>query len=104
MLMNHPGRLLRGSRLGLRLKLILAAYAVAVALLPLAHHDFACHLKSSTHCTTCIVGSSAEDASDGAALARVVLDDAGAALPAESVAFDAVLLRLASDRAPPHTV
>lgn len=99
--MDHPGRLPRGSRLCLRLKLILAAYAVAVALLPLAHHDLACHLKSSTHCTTCIVGSSAEGASHGTALARVVMDDAGAALPAESVAFDAVLLRLAPGRAPP---
>lgn len=102
--MDHPGRLLRGTRLGLRLKLVLAAYAVAVALLPLAHHDLACHLKSSTHCTTCIVGSSAETAADAASLARFVLDPAGAVLPAQSAAFDSLRLHLASGRAPPQTV
>ena len=28
--------------------------------MPLAHHDVLCHLKSTTHCTTCVVASSGE--------------------------------------------
>ena len=54
---------------------------LAAALLPLAHHDIACHLKSTTHCTTCIIGSSAEAAADPAPLDRLRLRDAGRADP-----------------------
>ena len=56
-------------------KALLAAYVLAAALLPLAHHDILCHLKSSTHCTTCAAASSGETAAstvglDGTGLAR----------------------------------
>jgi len=66
----------RGS-LGLRLKVVLALYVLAAALLPFGHHDLACHIKSTTHCTTCTVGSSAEASADPAVLARFWLLDAG---------------------------
>jgi len=36
---------------------ILAAYACLLAAGPLDHHDIACHLKSTTHCTTCVYAS-----------------------------------------------
>jgi hypothetical protein len=74
--MSSSGRLLRGS-LDLQLKVVLALYVLAAALMPLGHHDLACHLKSTTHCTTCIVGSSAEAAVDPAVLARFWLLDVG---------------------------
>ena len=45
------------SRCGVFARVLLAAYVLASALLPLAHHDVLCHLKSSTHCTTCVVAS-----------------------------------------------
>jgi len=77
--MSTSGPLLRGS-VGLRLKVVLALYVLAAALMPLGHHDLACHLKSTTHCTTCIVGSSAEAAVDPAVLARFWLMDFGATL------------------------
>ncbi len=99
--MYPTGRLPRGPRLGLRLKVVLAAYALAVALLPLGHHDLLCHLKSTTHCATCVVGASAEAAADPTALARFWLDDAGAALVDGVRGFDSVLRRHASGRAPP---
>ena len=67
--MAGPERFLRGS-VGLRLKVVLALYILAAALLPFGHHDLACHIKSTTHCTTCVVGSSAEAAADPAVLAR----------------------------------
>lgn len=99
--MDHTGRLPRGSRLGLRLKVVLALYVLAAALLPFAHHDLACHLKSTTHCTTCTVGSGEEAAADPAVLARFTLDDAGTAVPIPVSAPDSAIRRLTSGRAPP---
>ena len=29
-------------------------YALALAVGPVEHHDLACHLKSRTHCATCV--------------------------------------------------
>jgi hypothetical protein len=91
---------LRGS-VGLRLKIVLALYVLAAALMPLGHHDLACHLKSTTHCTTCIVGSSAEAAVDPAVLARFWLLDLGAARaePVQSLAVPDA--STATGRAPP---
>lgn len=62
---------------GPRLKLVLACYVIASALLPLAHHDVVCHLKSATHCTTCVVGSSAESSAQPAVFGSFTLKDAG---------------------------
>ena len=59
------GYVTSSARCGVFAKLLLAAYVLAAALLPLAHHDIVCHLKSSTHCTTCVVGSSGETAGLG---------------------------------------
>jgi hypothetical protein len=98
----HPtGRLPRGTRLGLRLKLVLALYVLAAALMPFAHHDLACHLKSTNHCTTCTVGSSAEAAADPALLARFSLHDAGAAIFDPITRPHSAVRRLTSGRAPP---
>ena len=41
--------------------LALALYAVLLATGPLEHHDLACHLKSRTHCTTCVFASVPDD-------------------------------------------
>ena len=102
--MDHTGRLPRGSRLGLRLKVVLAVYVLAAALLPFGHHDLACHLKSTTHCATCTVGSSAEAAADPAVLARFWLHDAGATVPDPVGAPHSAILRLTSGRAPPASL
>jgi hypothetical protein len=99
--MDVTGRLPRGSRLGLRLKVVLAVYVLAAALLPLAHHDLACHLKSTTHCTTCIVGSSAEVTAAPTVLGRLWLVDAGAAVADPTTDPRSAALRPASGRAPP---
>jgi hypothetical protein len=99
--MFPSGRFPRGSRLGLWLKAVLALYVLAAALMPFGHHDLACHLKSSTHCTTCAVGSSAEAATDPTVLARFWLLDAGVTLCAPATAPDDATLRPISGRAPP---
>jgi hypothetical protein len=56
------------------IRAVLMAYVLVVGLLPVSHHDVACHLKSSTHCTSCLVTGSAESASHAAALEAVHLD------------------------------
>src|SRR4030088_1717406 len=99
--MSGSGQSLRGSHLGLRLKAVLALYVLAAALMPFGHHDIACHLKSTTHCTTCAVGSSAEAATDQALLARFSLLDAGATLCDPATTPDTATVRPASGRAPP---
>jgi hypothetical protein len=98
--MGYSGRLLRGT-LGLQLKVVLALYVLAAALMPLAHHDLICHLKSTTHCTTCTVGSSAEAAVDPALLARFWLLDLGATPRNAATVPESATIRPSSGRAPP---
>ena len=90
-------------RLGVILKFVIAAYIAALAALPFAHHDLACHLKSSTHCTVCHVGTSADDTSVQPALGQAHLADAGRAGEAHvSLAASRVQLP-SSGRSPPTT-
>lgn len=101
--MSNSGRLPRGS-LGLPFKVVLALYILAAALQPFGHHDLVCHLKSTTHCTTCTVGSSAEAAADPAVLAKFWLLDAGAAISESDDTAGMSPRRPASGRAPPSFV
>lgn len=98
--MGTSGRFRRGS-VGLSLKLVLSLYMLAAALLPFGHHDLVCHLKSTTHCTTCIVGSSAEAAADPAVLARFWLHDAGVPISEPVDAPHSATVRSSFGRAPP---
>ena len=92
-------RLLGGSRALLRG--VLAVYVLAAAFMPLGHHDIACHLKSTTHCSTCVVGSSGESPSHTAPLCGIGLDDAGAAFGIGSVHLGDIGIRSSSGRSPP---
>jgi hypothetical protein len=83
------------------LKVVLALYVLAAALMPLGHHDIACHLKSTTHCTTCIVGSSAEAAVDPAVLARFWLIEVGVTLLEPDQPPDVPDASTVSGRGPP---
>jgi hypothetical protein len=78
-------------QLGL-LKVVAAAYVLALAMLPFAHHDLVCHLKSSTHCWTCHIGTSADESRPDPAAAPTSLNDAGRA--------DETPLALVASRAP----
>ena len=101
--MSTPGSSPRES-VGLKLKVVLALYVLAAALLPFGHHDLVCHIKSTTHCTTCTVGSSAEAAADPAVLARFWLLDVGEALCEPQTQLPSALILPASGRAPPSVV
>jgi hypothetical protein len=88
-------------RLNALLRLVLLAYVAALAALPFAHHDLACHLKSDIHCAVCHVGTSADGASVQPGLGHVDLTDAGRASEAyASIAATCVLLP-SSGRSPP---
>jgi len=90
-------------RLGVILKIVVAAYFVALAALPFAHHDLACHLKSSTHCTVCHVGTSADDSSIQPVLAGADFVDAGRADEGVSPVAASLALSPSSGRSPPAT-
>jgi hypothetical protein len=89
-------------RCGFLSKALLAAYVLAAALLPLAHHDIICHVKSSTHCTTCLVSSSGEAAPLAAALDSGSLRDAGRTAAGGDASVHPVVVRVSSGRSPPQ--
>ena len=88
-------------RLGVILKFVVAAYIVALAALPFAHHDLACHLKSSTHCTICHVGTSADDTGVQPGLGHVDLPAAGRPSEAQARMAASGVLLPSSGRSPP---
>jgi hypothetical protein len=92
------GRLTAGS------KLVIALYLVALAAMPFAHHDLLCHVRSTTHCDVCHIGTSGEDSSAHPPFPQVQLEDAGSAceIVAQSVSPAAVVP--SSGRSPPAIV
>lgn len=79
---------------------VLAAYVSLLAAGPLDHHDVACHLKSSTHCTTCVQASvPGTEARAGACVVPLV---AGDTLRPEGIHVPAAaLVSKPGDRSPP---
>jgi hypothetical protein len=82
-------------------RILLGAYVLAAALLPLAHDDVLCHLKSSTHCTSCTVGSSGETASSAIALDGLSLPDAGRTVLASPLCRQSAPAQDSAGRSPP---
>src|SRR5918993_5383566 len=99
--MTDAGPVDRGGISKAYLRAVLCLYVVAAALMPLGHHDIACHLKSATHCSTCVVGASADLGSHSTAPAGCELDYAGTAIGAPAPFFAEVLTHTSSGRAPP---
>jgi hypothetical protein len=89
------------ARRGVRLKSLLTAYVLAAALLPLSHHGVICHLKSPTHCTTCLTASSAETTSHAATLDATPLTDAGRASSGTTIFVSSAPANSSSGRSPP---
>jgi hypothetical protein len=83
------------------MKVVLAVYVAAVVLLPFAHHDLACHLKSSTHCTSCVVGASGEAAQETGGSVNAALSACGQAPWIPSLAHDTTPGGIVAGRSPP---
>jgi hypothetical protein len=88
-------------RLGITLRWVIAAYFVALAAMPFAHHDVVCHFKSSTHCSTCHVGASTDPDGARPAVTSADLADAGIAVQRGSRVQAAYALSPSAGRAPP---
>jgi hypothetical protein len=85
-------------------KLVIALYFVAFAALPFAHHDLACHVRSSTHCDVCHIGTSTDTSGGHAPLLPLHLEDAGRAIDViATAAFSAVVVPSAG-RSPPSSI
>jgi hypothetical protein len=82
-------------------KALLAAYVLCAGLLPLTHHDLACHLKSPKHCTTCLVAASGEMVPAAADLDDTPMRDAGRATITAVVDRHQAHVSTTSGRAPP---
>ena len=83
------------------LRFVLAAYLAAVAAMPFAHHDLVCHLKSSTHCATCHVGTSTDPGGAAPSLVRADRADAGVAAESTSSVAASCVVSPSAGRAPP---
>lgn len=88
-------------RLGVLLRFVIAAYIAALAAMPFAHHDLVCHLKSSTHCATCHIGTSADPGGTQPVLAAADYADAGCPLDTLVHAAVTCVLSSSAGRAPP---
>ena len=83
------------------LRFVLAAYIAALAAMPFAHHDLVCHLKSSTHCATCHVGTSTDPNGAQPALAAADLAYAGQTVDRTWAVAPSSAVTPSAGRAPP---
>jgi hypothetical protein len=90
-----------GRRGGFLVKALLTIYIVGAALLPLSHHDVVCHLKSPTHCTTCLTSLSGEATTHATLLDVWRMADAGRATTSERRSLRSADLSSHTGRAPP---
>ena len=84
------------------LPLAVAFYALVLLGAAFQHHDLACHLKSTTHCTSCTLTLSAAGGIDGgAAPPSVSLADAGQLSREQVRVVVTPVLVVTNDRSPP---
>jgi hypothetical protein len=86
---------------GVALRVVIAAFFVALVALPFAHHDLLCHLKSNTHCATCHIGTSTDDSGAQPPLAHIELPDAGRAVETQHAAVAFCGQTPSAGRSPP---
>jgi hypothetical protein len=92
----------RPSRGRIGLPVTIAFYALVLVGASFTHHDLACHLKSTTHCTSCTLTLTASGGLDGGTVPPTIsLSDAGR-LAREQVTIGRAPVRIvASGRSPP---
>ena len=87
-----------------RLFISVAAGLVLAVAGAFQHHDLACHVKSSTHCTSCTLSLAASDAVTGGIVRTPPLDDAGRLARCQVTARSQRVVSRVSDRSPPGRV
>ncbi|MBI1876549.1 MAG: hypothetical protein HYZ58_01740 [Acidobacteria bacterium] len=97
------GGRVRRSRGGVLARLVLGTFVLVLLTGPFLHHDFACHQKSSTHCTSCMSSPFAAGVEHSWALTPLQLPLVGP-LHRESVqAAGALIASQLPGRSPPHS-
>ena len=86
---------------GLLARTLLTIYIASAALLPLSHHDVVCHVKSPTHCTTCLTSVSGEATPHSTALDVWAMAYAGRAMTSERGSLRSAYTSSHTGRAPP---
>ena len=101
--MIKPGMTARATSRRLRrfASIALALFAVFLLTTQFEHHDIACHLKTPQHCSACAASPLGSDPRSAASFDRVVLSDAGRAMPELVVLSGTVLPAQSSGRSPP---
>jgi hypothetical protein len=95
--------LTRGPRPLARATLWLGAglYLLFLAVSPLLHHDFECHLKTPSHCGACMASPIGLSATQGAPLGAARLHDAGSVRTVRATAPEPTFAVVAPGRSPP---
>jgi hypothetical protein len=81
--------------------LAVGLYAVILTVGPILHHDLACHLKSRTHCTVCVVSVTAPGTCGSAGLMTADLRADGDIAFERALAVTPVSVALLVGRSPP---
>ena len=76
-------------------------YAVVLVLAPFTHHDLACHLKDTQHCTACTSNQVGTDPVTLVAPRFRPLVDAGQVVFAHTLAEGVLLVTSSTGRSPP---
>ncbi len=79
----------------------LALYGLIMVPSSFGHHDFACHQKSPTHCTSCTSNQLAPGVEQDDPLNDSVLADQGQVVSVRPAHADSTLTGSVSDRSPP---
>jgi hypothetical protein len=81
--------------------LAVGLYALVLMVGPILHHDLACHVKSRTHCTVCVVSVTAPGTHGAAGLIAADLRANGAIALECAMAVRPVSVALLVGRSPP---
>ncbi len=93
----------RGARPRARATLWLGAsfYLLFLAVSPLLHHDFECHVKTPSHCGACMSSPLGVSAAQGAPLGATHLHDAGRVRAVRALPPEPTFAVVAPGRSPP---
>lgn len=76
-------------------------YLLFLAVSPLLHHDFECHVKTPSHCGACMASPIGLSAAQGAPLGATHLHDAGSVKAVRAPAPEPTFAVVAPGRSPP---
>lgn len=79
----------------------MAAYAIVLVAAPLGHHDLLCHIRTPTHCISCVSSPPGSSTLQLKAPGARDLVDAGGAFTRQAVAKSVLTSVPSTGRAPP---